>query len=604
MEQGMLSLTGYVYEESLEREANNTGQNYWYKYIEEMFDEIGLRAQKLSLREAADQTAIAHLKFIFVGDFRLPAEVSDCLAEWAAAGGMLIGFLTPEADGLFGIRTVEWVKQPDDPFTTAGYYQFSGGAADIDPLYDYRGTALPIFSDLALVEAEDSMKTGTLMNARKRNTGYDAIVQRDRGKGKTVYFAFHLPQTLWVIHQGRPVDRDYDGDGYYRCVDGVVLNRLQDLSIPVADYWLQSLEQMLSRAPQPLIHQLPPLPDGTAPDLLLYCAGDDECTPGIQVKASAYMKERGLGYELNLMPSKEGKFAIDADEYRQIKNNGHDLSLHFDFSNPHRHFTEAELKEQLNQYMAAFGEMPVVTVNHCMIATGWTEQARWASACGIKGDNGRTPSHFPPLNPINVFGFGFGTSYPHFVYDDDKHGNRRLPYAYVPIGFHEPRIYEATRSQDIRKIRQAVDRAVYFRWAMNVFLHPCYISDDRLNQDCLPAIEELVRYLKEKQYRVTHYSTDQLFQWWFDRSETSLQLLDVRQSEQGQTTSLRYAVSTKSATGVLIKIPVPENSSETVAFAIDGTSGDGGLLQQNGRTWAIVRVPSGMSKLDIVLTTR
>lgn len=600
------SLTGYLYDDALCREANDNGQNYWYAYIAEMLDELGLRARKLSQPHLANAEELAGLKVIFVGDCSLSNEAKRTLTEWVSGGGTLIGFSTKQADDLFGVRRAGLIKQPDDEYTVSAYYKFNAiGEANADSSYGFREAMLPIMSDVELVESAEESRLGTLFNAGKGNTGCDAIVKRSLGEGTTYYFAFHLPQTIWVMHQGRPVVRDIDGDGYYRVGDSIAFGRLTDLKLPYADYWLQALEHMISGVPQPFIHQLPPFADGTLPDLMLHCAGDDECTPGIQVKASHYMKNKGLAYQLNIMPSREGKFAVDLDEFNQIKANGHDISLHFDFAKPHYHFTEADIKEQLDQYLAAFDELPVATVNHCTTFTGWAEQARWASSYGIKGDNSRVHSFTPPYNPINQLGFGFGTVYPHFVYDDFKHGNARIPYAYIPIGLYEPRIYEETREADIGTIHSAIDRAIFSGWTLNVFLHPIYIADDDWNKECLPAIEEIVRYIGEKRYRAMHYSTSQLCTWWFERSGTDIEYEEWVKAEDGRTVSASFKVTTVSPSGVFVKLPIPEGnsvtagSSEAVTYLLDGELREGTIQRQNGIDRAFCYIPCGEHRVEV-----
>jgi len=50
----------------------------------------------------------------------------------------------------------------------------------------------------------------------------------------------------------------------------------------------------------------------------------------VQVSASDFMKSRGLPYHINLMPL-NGRFAISRAEFRHMRANGHELSLHYNF---------------------------------------------------------------------------------------------------------------------------------------------------------------------------------------------------------------------------------------------------------------------------------
>ncbi len=591
-------MTGYVYDEAHCAKCHSSGHNYWFKYIEEIFDEMGLRASKLSRSQLLQPESISRLKFIFIGEVDLSGLEKERLHEWVTCGGTLIGFATGGADDLFGIKRVKRILQADGHFTVTGAYQFNAAIqAKADPRYDYRAARLFIISDVELVEALDGSRVGSFVNAGRYETEYELIVEQRVGSGKTIFLGFDMPKTIWTMHQGRPVDRDWDGDGYYRTGDAIALGRMTDLELPYADYWLLFLEDLLTQVPQPFVHQLPPSADGELPDMLLHYGGDDECTPGIQVKASEYMKEKGLGYQMNIMQDKSGKFAISAEQYKQIKANGHDLSLHFDFFEPHYHFTEAHLREQLQQYEAAFGETPVATVNHCsMVTAGWTDQARWAAALGMKGDNTRIHSFFPPMNPINLFGCGFGTVYPHFVYDDHKHGNDKIEYVYIPILLFEPRIYDQSRELDIARIRDAIERAAHFRWTLNVFLHPIYLVDPKETVHCWPAVEEILRFIEERQYRVLHYSTNELCLWWFDRAATSVHL---DSTSRGDSSSLTFTVTTPSSQGVYVKLPLPDSASETASYKLDGISTQGIVQRRNAKKWLMCFVPQGSHDIEI-----
>ncbi|WP_135546680.1 hypothetical protein [Paenibacillus cymbidii] len=595
------TLTGYIYEDSLRSEANRIGENYWYAYMEEIMDEMGLRAAKLTRGDLSDPGRIAALRYLFIGDFTLSVKEKAALREWVQAGGTLIGFATIGADDLFAIEPVGRWKQADGPFTIAAYYRFNAAGVPADPQYGFHGAMVPILSpEVILLGKEENGAFGSLLQvAWRRDTGHEAIARRTLGNGQTYYFGFNLPHSIWAMHQGRPVDRDYDGDGLYRFNDAVVFSRSIGLDLPVADYWLQFLETILIQTPQPFLHQLPPLKDGTLPDMLFHIGGDDECTPGIQVKSSDYFKEKGLPYQINLMPDRSGKFAIDKEEYEAIKQNGHDPSLHFDFVGQYRHYNEADMKRQLDQYLEAFGEVPVATVNHCSMATGWAEQARWASALGMRGDNTRVHSFVPPDNGINLMGFGFGTCYPHFVYDDYKHDNKRLDYVNIPIVFFEPRIYMETEEQDLARIRGALDRAAHFGWTLNLFIHPIYVVDEQHTPFCWPAVDEMLRYTAEKKYNVALHSTNQVCDWWFDRAASTVKLNGAFGTFGAKGSSASVSVKADHADGVFVKFPLNAGSSGEAVYTVDGRKRNAVVKRQNGIPWLFCQVPQGVHEIEV-----
>ncbi|WJH33695.1 hypothetical protein N6H14_27370 [Paenibacillus sp. CC-CFT747] len=595
------TLTGYVYDDSLREEANRVGENYWYFYLEEMLDEMGMRAARLSRADLKEPSRIASLQYLFIGDFILSVQEKTVLREWVEDGGTLIGFATSAADDLFHIEPVHRWKQADNPFTISAYYVFNAENEASDPFYGFRGAMVPILSsEVIMLNRNENESFGRVLQvAWRRQTPYEVIAHRSLGQGQTYYFGFNLPHTIWAIHQGRPVDQDYDGDGQYRVNDAVILSRSVGLDLPVADYWLLFLESILVQKPQPFIHQLPPMKDGSLPDMMFHIGGDDECSQGIQVESSDYFKDKGLPYQINLMPNREGKFAIGKEEYEAIKLNGHAPSLHFDFAIPFRHFNEHDMKKQVDWYVEAFGEIPIATVNHCSTATGWAEHARWASALGIKGDNTRVHQFVPPDNGINLMGFGFGTCYPHFVYDDSKHDNKRLDFVNIPIVLFEPRIFEESREQDLQRIRGALDRAAQFGWTLNIFIHPTYVVTPRHTPFCWPAVDEILRYVEENKYQVVLHSTNQVCEWWFDRAASSTKLESVNGTLGQKGSSVSFSAKASHADGVFVKFPLPSGLPIQTAYTIEGQNRTAYVKQQNGITWVFCHVPQGEHQVTL-----
>lgn len=50
-------ITAYIYDADLRLEANRQGKNYWYEYIREMNEQLGLRAEEMSRHSLEDATA-------------------------------------------------------------------------------------------------------------------------------------------------------------------------------------------------------------------------------------------------------------------------------------------------------------------------------------------------------------------------------------------------------------------------------------------------------------------------------------------------------------------------------------------------------------------
>jgi hypothetical protein len=519
--------------------------------MEEVFDELGIAASVYRTEEELLRD-LQGKKCVVLTDSDLSEKAFLKLSEWVEKGSVLIGFQTKGADPLFGIEDAGELKQGDDPFTINGYISLK--KKEYLPVEEAYKHTLPVISPVRRILPKDAEVIGEMLtpvssNIFQGNSEYAAITVKPKGKGFCFYFSYGLAQTVCVIHQGRPVDRDYDQDGMYRTGDGIVLTSAHNLSLPYADYHLYILQYMTDKAGIPSKHFLPPA-DGQISDLLLHYGGDDEADPsGIQRKAMEFMKSRGLPYHFNIMPNKDiTGFEVDKELYDEIRRNGQECSLHFNFLKIREFLTKEEFDQQLDLYEKYYGETPVVTVNHCLIFRGWTEQARWASERGIKGDNSRAHTRLmPEANPVNVFGLAFGTTYPHFVYDDHLHGNRRLPYTYIPIAFYEARVrIDEHHEKDIKRLWDILQKAVDNAWTMNMFFHPVYIAR---TPECTEAIDQLLKFIEQTGYRSVHMGNDKLCLWWFDRSKS--EVITEKQTEK----ELVLKVSATNKEGLVIRIP-------------------------------------------------
>src|SRR5437763_11702405 len=96
----------YVFEPALHRQAHEAGCNYWYRYVDELCDRLGLSVRRITPNEVT-RDALADLGVLLLGDFPagvLDAAASAALEQWVYDGGVLIGFGTQDLDSLFGVR--------------------------------------------------------------------------------------------------------------------------------------------------------------------------------------------------------------------------------------------------------------------------------------------------------------------------------------------------------------------------------------------------------------------------------------------------------------------------------------------------------------------
>jgi len=580
----------YVYEADLREAANTAGRNYWYEYVREIMDRLGLTAEPVS-RHALTAETLSALSVLLLGDLTT-AHVTPGLAarldRWVADGGVLIGFGTEGLDELFGVQFRSPMPQPGDEFSIAGYLDLRAHPLTEgihSPLHPEQ--KLLIISPIRSVRPQASVELARLFSSYQVDTECAAITMREHGAGLAFYFAFNLPQTIWTIQQGRPIDGDYDGDGYYRTSDARVIGT-NEPEVLYTDELLLLLQNMLATRRVPLIHQLPPH-EGRVPDALFFWGGDDEAAAGTQVWASNWMKSRGLPYHLNLMPQ-GGRFAVSLEEFRQIQANGHECSLHYNFLDDFKHpnaFTQADVQKQADLYYDTFGERPICSVNHWCCWTGWAEVPRWLAEAGGKADNCRIHRGSPPLNPANRLGFSFGTAFPYYFYDDWRGGNRRIDLLEEPITGYE--LGYTPGQTDFSVLHRALDLAAYYHLTMNLFYHPVNIFNHEV---CRAAIDEVLRYLDERGIVAKHVANDELWRWWSQRS--AARLTDVAWAER----TLSFTSHSTYPAGLIVKIPLGSAEARSATDA-----GGQELVVENrpewGQNWAFIVVPPGDRKVQV-----
>ncbi len=572
-----------VYDAAAGREKNRNGENDWDVYLPEILGQAGFAADILP--QDFTPEAVQQYRVLLVGSVSLAGK--SFLRDWMRSGGTLICFSTPGCEEWTDVQTTQRVKQHDDIYTIAANLIFR--TQEMEGYFRLKEhCSLPVISDYRLIEVQgehtvlaDLLKgtIGGIFGWEK--TGTPAVVQVDEGAGCLYYFAFDLCQTMLVLHQGRRVDRDYDGDGYYRTGDAIVLTRAHNLNCPVSDYYLHLLTGMISRGQKIGVYQLPATPQGEVPDFVLHYGGDDEGDQEYQMIASRVMKARGLPYHVNLM-LRDGKFAVDEAQFQELIDNGTVPSIHFDFYRPHTFYTQADVNEQLDAYEAAFHCTPVVSANHVLMFTGWAEHARWCSERGMKGDNSKVHTHLmPAYNPINEFGMPFGSTYPSFVYDDAAHDNRALTFADLPIGLYEPRVFDESKEKDQKNLTKILERADYFAFTLSVFLHPVYLAKEPA---CVAAVDFILDEIKRQGYCVHHMSNDALCLWWFDRREVSISGVP----DGG------YLVDTGKADHIVLRM-----DTQADYCLIDGVQTKGRRKAIAGREWLLCSVPKGKHRVHL-----
>lgn len=598
----------FIYDPNEHDQHNRRGEFYWDAYIEEILDQLGLRAERLMPAHLEESLATCHALILGARD---GSRWKNALERFIQGGGTLIGFATEGLDDLFGIRDAGNAVATE-PFSIAGWMALEGrdeASGILHPLLP--ATPFAVMSPWRRIRASQAAVLTEVWPVADNESELNAcssirtpaITRRSIGKGRAFYFAFNVPQAFWTYHHGRRIARDVDGDGYLRTGDRLIVTKQPAAAVPCADLALLILERILAPTCLPFIHQVPPHPDGV-PDALFHYGGDDEARDDLQAPMSNIMKSLGVGYHINVMLGSDDKFHFTNADRAVYEANGHEVSLHFNFvdwPNGVRHpapIPEAEFDRQFHRFLDRYEIKPICVNTHFLRDSGWADFARYASARGILGENIRVHYTLPPMDPVNLFGTPFGTVYPHFVYEDADRGNVRLPFVSVPIGFYEPgspsgeerhpyRGQDPYRPEEYRRIAELACR---YDWTLNVFMHPTHMSNlASRGQQAVSCMHDRIRELGA---RVLHVGTDALTLWWHARSATRV----LQQSASPTTTG--YEIRTPSPSGILVRFLA--SALEHATVKLDRRLARVECRERNGQQWLFVFVPAGEHRLELV----
>lgn len=561
-----------IWDETRRAKVVAEGRNDWFRYVEEMLDCLGAAHGRLAPDRVAEACPGEGDVIFLPGDEVSPA-CGKALGEALARGCRVVGFATRGADDLFGLAPGKGGYTAPD-FTYAGTLRLTEAAA----LPGLEPAPLPLFASVRAVVPRDARVLGTV---EAGGTEYPGLTRR----GGAYYFAFDLPQSVWSSTIGKPVLKPSNGFPVGRTPDTRILPLDYDTRIAYNDYYLYLLQAILYEAGTPLLHRLPPMADGQAPDLLLYCGGDDDaCDPQITLDAFKAMNGVGLPYHVNLMPKgPDGNaFALDGKAAAQLRSPEREFSLHYDFVSGFDACDEAGYRRQFDRYLKEYGVSPVCQVAHCAGMMGWTEHYRYMAELGIRGDHfhGAEVDLEDPgnINAFNLYGFAFGTAFPAFVYDDAAHGNERIRFLNLPACYYEPRLRGAGDDATREKLRRCLEDAIAFGRPVQLFLHPHYVSGHMEKQEIvLGAVRELLGACEERGARVLKDTPDGVTLWWLDRADSRL--------EPGAADVTR--VHSAARRGLIVRFPWVEGER----FLVNGVPAATEERMLDGLRWRLVSLP-------------
>ncbi|MGQ9556266.1 MAG: hypothetical protein ACUVWR_19365 [Anaerolineae bacterium] len=600
----------YVLDQDLQRHLNRSKwQNHWDVYIQEINEQLGLRGARLSLADLEDAAKLESLRVLIIGrqsGARLSEAARGNLAEWVRNGGMLIGFAVTGLDEVFGVNQRGTVPQGSTRLLSdteiaaskpvANEYAI-GGYFDLQPhplTEDVHSPIAPeqkliIVSDLQVVDADGATELAHLYDNEGADLGCPAITWHVYGQGYAAYFAFDVAQTVWLLHQGKPIRGPIEGDPYSRSWQLQVIGK-NSKKVAYADEIVFLLQNMIGQTHQPFIYQMPP-DGGRIPDALFYWGGD--CGPAGPeiVVASDWMKSKGLPYHINVRPHMEPEGLLD--RIMHVRRNGHEVSIYYEVD-PNRGLVEELLKWQSDYAYEHYGYRPGSSVCGPCTWTGWAEPAKWLVRAGNKADNSFIATDVPLSHPKmndSYYGSGFGTFFPFFFYDDYRYYNERIDLIEQQITWYELGHHGSIGDRETRcasDVHEAVDQALYYHHATNVFYHPWYIANFPL---CREAIEEILRYIGEKKALVMHMGDDQAADWWRARSRSMVENVQAGES------SLYFHNKCQWLSGMIVKLCLGDRHPASITC--DGQAVPYEVKHEFGRDWLYVVVPAGTHVVSV-----
>jgi len=599
-----------VCDDELRECLNRRRTNYWDTYIADVADLLGLRPKALAIRDVERASSLAGLETLLLGQ-QSAAALSDAarrnLADWVAAGGTLIGFGAEGLDHVFGIQTLapagemkegytpsaRLLQGPDD-WEISGYFALRSHriTREVHHLL-FLEQKLPIVSDISLVRLAGAVELAVLHDARGRLLCMPAVTWNEHGRGRAGYFAFDAAKTMWLLRQGRPAP-DHPEDGKYpRAQDMSILGANTRL-VPYADELAFLIRNMIAVKPHAFIEPVPPK-DGAAADALLYYGGDEYRGPTqISLEAAEFMHQRGLPYQINI---ESDYHPMTPAEFRRLRELGAEVSAYYHlYPDDGYAMTEEHYRFQSDRFFERFGYRPVATVNHCLRWKGWAEPARWMARCGGRADNSFSGKSVPNdchFRNSASFAFGFGTSYPFYFRDDWRGANARIDFMEQPIIGYElghrgsTSILRDTETTAFEELHLALGLAIRGRLVMNLFYHPAYIAR---YPRCRVAIDEILRYIEYRKAAVVHMNNRMVAEWWDARSASTAE--PEAMTAEGAVYRCRCAASR----GMVLRVGLPDGCGvETRGPAAAPAK----LVNEFGRTWALVVVPRGDCTLEL-----
>ncbi|MDF2667793.1 MAG: hypothetical protein K0R67_99 [Paenibacillus sp.] len=593
-------MLAYLVDEEIRRELNANGENYWDLYSGEMASMLGASAYALPLADLVREDGLSEVDVLIIGSRtsgRWTSDMKENLRRWVHDGGVAIGFAAEGLDELFGIcGTAAIEQQPDDYALTAKFELWPHALTEgVHSLY-HAEQKLLIFSSVRIVQTQEAEKLAHLYDEHGKDLGAPAVTWHSNGAGYAGYFCFDAAKTVWLLHEGRPIEESVKIKTEKKAANLQIIGE-NSRKVPYADEIAFLIRNMIARAyrPQPFIYPIPPERE-LVPDALFYWSGDEYFGPAEwSVGASDWMHEHGLAYHINVgveqhAGAKDGH-PMTREQFEHIKANGHEISLWYNFLHPYNEYviSEEEVRYQSELFYERYGIRAGSTLMHSTNWQGGTELARWLAKYGGLADNTFIGSPFTGNHPyVNApfYGFGSGTSFPFHFYENYERGNERIALLEQPIVCYELGHRGSIGDRETyapADLYEPIDTAIRYHSVMNIFYHPYYIVNFPL---CRKAIEHMLQHIAEREVHIVHMGNDALADWWNARALSTVEFADNPSND-----AMSFTVFCAYADGMIVTIPLRE--SDELVWQCDGAPVTARIKREFGLAWAQVIVPQG-----------
>jgi hypothetical protein len=608
-------MIAYVKNVPLMLESHAKKINYWEMYIEEILHEIGADFEPIDASAIGDGGILHPYSAVIVGaqsGQRLDQNARHELARYTEDGGLLIGFMTKGLDELFGIETFG-KRSESDPYEVSAYFEFFPHylTRNIHP-HTFIEQKLLVFSDIAYARCEDAEQIACLYDDTKDDNAYTAVSWRAFGNGHSAYFAFDVPKTVWVLHQGRPLYTEKQNQFFPRPSDGYVLGNNSG-KVPYADEIVYILQNMLAEAGEAFVYTLPPCKN-EVPDAAIIWGGDEYFGPTRwSLFASDFMKSLDLPYHINI---ESENHPMTKDEFEHITRiNGHEISLYI-LLDDQDHISAERIKEQRDCLVERFGIEPGCCLFNVVRWYGWAEPARYLFESGGTSVHSKLPGSKNlehPLANAPAFAMMAGTANPFHYYDNAEYENAFIPCVEIPVVGYELGhngsvgvMIEVNRdgnehlgantaqyhpgdnqSMNYDDVHLPIDMAIKYHTLSHFFYHPTYIEECPNAREAIRHILSYISFLKAKIY---HMANNQAANWWNERRGAKAKTTNVSENKD------RIVTSGCDSFGLIAKMPVTRQIS---SVTVNGKPAGYRVIQDFGRDWIHVIFPPNGGECEI-----